>query len=56
MRFEVLMTVKVSVLVFWVLRQCGVVGRYGGMWRQYEVSGSHGSEYEDNSLLGYCAM
>jgi len=21
-----------------------------------EISGSHSSEYEDNSLLGYCAM
>jgi hypothetical protein len=28
MRFEVLMAVKMSILVFWVVMPCGLVGRY----------------------------
>jgi hypothetical protein len=28
MRFEVFMAVKLSVVVFWILMQCGVVGGY----------------------------
>jgi hypothetical protein len=28
MRFEVLTAVKMSILVFWVVTQCGLVGRY----------------------------
>jgi hypothetical protein len=28
MRFEVLMAVKMSVLVFWVIMLCGLVGKY----------------------------
>jgi hypothetical protein len=36
---------------------CGSQGPYEGIYLVgCEISGSHGGEYEEDSLLGYCAM